>query len=133
MPDERGAPKNEHAVELGRMGGKKGGLARAQKLSKEQRSAIAQRAAASRWHEAPQDSLVPHAEGTDDEPGNRSELLDEADFSAAHQGADLDELPLAAYGSADRPLKIGNIEIPCYVLSDGRRVLVQRDAPDHDD
>jgi len=38
----------------------------------------------------------------------------------------LTELPLATHGSADRPLRIGELEIPCYVLSDGRRVLVQR-------
>jgi P63C domain len=31
----------------------------------------------------------------------------------------------AEYGSSDRPLKIGRTEIPCYVLEDGRRVLVQ--------
>lgn len=33
---------------------------------------------------------------------------------------------LAAYGAADRPLVIGDIEIPCYVLADGTRVLAQR-------
>jgi P63C domain len=32
----------------------------------------------------------------------------------------------ATHGSIDRPLRIGNIEIPCYVLEDGRRVLVQQ-------
>lgn len=31
----------------------------------------------------------------------------------------------ATYGSPDKPLIIGNIEIPCYVLDDGRRVIVQ--------
>jgi P63C domain len=31
----------------------------------------------------------------------------------------------AIYGAADKPLKIGNVEIPCYVLEDDRRVLVQ--------
>jgi len=36
------------------------------------------------------------------------------------------EIPLATHGSPDRPLRIGDLEIPCYVLSDGRRVLVQR-------
>lgn len=36
------------------------------------------------------------------------------------------ELPLATHGSADHPLRIGDIEIPCYVLADGRRVLAQR-------
>jgi P63C domain len=33
---------------------------------------------------------------------------------------------LAKYGALDRPLKIGDIEIPCYVLADGTRVLAQR-------
>jgi hypothetical protein len=32
----------------------------------------------------------------------------------------------ATHGSPDHPLQIGDIEIPCYVLEDGRRVLVQR-------
>jgi hypothetical protein len=32
----------------------------------------------------------------------------------------------ATHGSEDRPLKIGDIEIPCYVLNDGMRVLSQR-------
>lgn len=32
---------------------------------------------------------------------------------------------LATHGSADRPLRIGGIEIPCYILADGRRVLSQ--------
>lgn len=32
----------------------------------------------------------------------------------------------ATYGAPDRPLRIGGIEIPCYVLADGRRVLAQR-------
>jgi hypothetical protein len=42
--------KNPHAVELGRLGGKKGGAARAKALSPEKRSEIAKRAAAKRWH-----------------------------------------------------------------------------------
>jgi hypothetical protein len=31
----------------------------------------------------------------------------------------------ATHGSPDHPLKIGEIEIPCYVLEDGRRILVR--------
>jgi hypothetical protein len=42
--------KNPAAVLLGRMGGLKGGKARAVKLSAEERSQIAQKAACSRWH-----------------------------------------------------------------------------------
>ncbi len=41
--------KNPHAVALGRMGGKKGGPARAKKLSKKRRSEIARVAAQARW------------------------------------------------------------------------------------
>lgn len=41
--------KNPAAVTLGRLGGKKGGKARAKKLSPEQRSEIAKRAAKARW------------------------------------------------------------------------------------
>lgn len=41
--------KNPHAVALGRKGGRKGGVARAAKLSAEQRSASARRAVLARW------------------------------------------------------------------------------------
>lgn len=41
--------KNAAAVELGRLGGKKGGAARAAKLTPGQRSEIAKKAAAKRW------------------------------------------------------------------------------------
>jgi hypothetical protein len=41
--------KNPAAVLLGKLGGKKGGDARAKKLSPEQRKAIAQKAARARW------------------------------------------------------------------------------------
>lgn len=41
--------KNPHAVALGRAGGRKGGPARAARLTPEQRSAIAKKAAAARW------------------------------------------------------------------------------------
>lgn len=42
-------PKNAAAVELGRLGGKKGGRARADKLSTERRVEIAKQAASARW------------------------------------------------------------------------------------
>jgi len=41
--------KNPHAVALGRLGGLKGGKARAEKLSPEQRKEIARKAANVRW------------------------------------------------------------------------------------
>lgn len=63
----------------------KGGKARSDSLSSEQRSEIAKKAAAARW-ETVQDAVC---------------------------------------GSADRPLKIGDVEIECYVLEDGTRVITQ--------
>ena len=45
-PDEG---KNPAAVELGRLGGKKGGPARAKKLTATQRAEIAKKAAKARW------------------------------------------------------------------------------------
>jgi hypothetical protein len=42
-------PKNPHAVALGRLGGLKGGVARAEALSPRKRSQIAAKAAKARW------------------------------------------------------------------------------------
>ena len=63
-----------------------GGRARAAKLTSQERSAIAKKAAQARWSE---------------------------------------DLTEAICGSPDQPLRIGDIEIECYVLSDGTRVLTQ--------
>ena len=48
-PTEKPSKKNPHAVALGRLGGLKGGNSRAKKLTKEQRSEIARKAARARW------------------------------------------------------------------------------------
>jgi hypothetical protein len=48
-PDPEPPAKDPAAVELGRRGGLIGGKARAAKLSPEQRSEIAKKAAAARW------------------------------------------------------------------------------------
>jgi hypothetical protein len=50
-PEEEG--KNPHAVALGRMGGQKGGNARAKKLSEKKRRSIASKAANARWGNKP--------------------------------------------------------------------------------
>lgn len=49
IPPEPKPEKNPAAVALGRLGGMKGGKARAESLTKEQRKAIAKKAAESRW------------------------------------------------------------------------------------
>ncbi len=48
-PDDPYEGKNPAAVELGRQGGLKGGKARAEKLTAEERSEIARKAARARW------------------------------------------------------------------------------------
>ena len=47
--DDRGTIKDPAAVSLGRRGGMKGGRARAEALTKDERSRIAKRAAKARW------------------------------------------------------------------------------------
>jgi len=49
LPDDF-PQKNPAAVALGRLGGLKGGPARAKKLTKQQRKEIAQKAAKARWN-----------------------------------------------------------------------------------
>ena len=75
--------KNPAAVALGRLGGLKGGKARAKKLSKEERQYIAAHAAEARWGK---------------------------------------NLPTEEYTGT---VKIGDLEFPCAVLSDGTRVLTE--------
>lgn len=82
---------SKHASELSKLGASKGGKARAEALTADQRREQARKAATARW-------------GTSGAIG-----------------------PVQAeFGTPERPLRIGPIEIPCYVLADGRRVLAQR-------
>jgi hypothetical protein len=54
-PAEVKTEKNPAAVALGRLGGLKGGKARAAKLTPEKRKAIAKKAAAKRWNQRSSD------------------------------------------------------------------------------
>ena len=54
-------------------------------------------------------------------PTHRREIAKNA--AAARWSGDIKQ---ATHGSEDHPLKIGDIEIPCYVLEDDTRVLSQR-------
>jgi hypothetical protein len=51
-PEETKPQKNPAAVALGRLGGQKGGKARAKKLSAKRRKEIAKKAAIARWHKS---------------------------------------------------------------------------------
>ena len=50
LPECQPDGKNPAAIELGKLGGQKGGKARAEKLSAVERSAIARKAAKTRWN-----------------------------------------------------------------------------------
>lgn len=50
MQERSSIKKNPAAVVLGRLGGKKGGVARAIRLTPEERSEAARKAARARWH-----------------------------------------------------------------------------------
>ncbi|MBY4639676.1 P63C domain-containing protein [Gluconacetobacter entanii] len=56
-------------------------------------------------------------------PQRRSEIAKKA----ASESARLRSMPIlrATHGSLDHPLRIGSLEIPCYVLEDGTRVITQ--------
>lgn len=54
-------------------------------------------------------------------PERRKEISEKA----LKAKAEMVSLPRATHGSQDHPLVIGGLEIPCYVLEDGRRILHQ--------
>ncbi len=58
-------------------------------------------------------------------PEQRSEIARTA-VEARWRRAGKEQVVQATHGSPDRPLRIGGLEIPCYVLEDRRRVIVQR-------
>jgi P63C domain len=59
-------------------------------------------------------------------PEQRSEIARTGAIAKwSKEGVEVKGTPTALYGSPEKPLRIGDIEIPCYVLSDGRRVFVQ--------
>lgn len=59
----------------------------------------------------------------DDENDDTSKRSEIARMGAQARWSGAATLPRAIYGSDDKPLRIGNIELPCYVLGDERRVL----------
>lgn len=60
-------------------------------------------------------------------PAERRKAISQQALDVKRRNA---ELPRATHGSSDRPLRIGDIAIPCYVLDDEMRVLSQRGLMD---
>jgi hypothetical protein len=99
------------AQALSERGAAKGGQARAESLPASERQEIARRAAQARWAKA----------------GNGAEVEEEHDFLAP--------LTRPVLATSDKPysmfrgvLSIGDVELQCHVLNDGRRVLTQREV-----
>jgi hypothetical protein len=100
--------KNRAAAALGRIGGKKGGRVRAQRLSPEERRASAQKAAAIRWAKPPAalaSAIIPTE--TVDQPTG-------------------DDLPPSPFAKFKGELSLGGTPIDCYVLDTGERVISLR-------
>ncbi len=58
-------------------------------------------------------------------PEQRSESARNAALAKWEKVEGAAKLPQASYGSPDKPLRIGNLEIPCYVLDNEKRVITQ--------
>ena len=99
--------KNQAAAEMGRRGGKKGGAARAAKMTPEERAASARQAARSRWTKPPT-ALVTPPEAT---PAVEGDVLPPSPF-AKHRGV----------------MTLGGMPIDVYVLDTGARVISLRAA-----
>lgn len=56
------------------------------------------------------------------DPSKRKAISEKANAAKKELAA----LPKVTHGAADHPLRIGDAEIPCYVLDNGMRVLSQR-------
>lgn len=111
-PNKADAPrkKNRAAAALGRIGGRKGGRVRAQRMSSEARRASAQKAAGMRWAKTPTALISPDDDGINLTPIG-GELLPPSPFAKFRGQLDLSGNP-----------------IDVYVLDTGERVLSMRGA-----
>jgi hypothetical protein len=103
---------SDHAKALGSLGASKGGRARANVLTAEQRSEIAREAVRRRWIKAGKAKAI--------EPGSTPEDED------AEQT--VETAPDRPYSMFRGTLKIADVELECHVLSNGMRVFTQREV-----
>lgn len=102
------------ATALSKLGARKGGTARANVLTKSERSDIAKRAAAARWHKPDEDS-----------PG--ADLTEATAARTRHRqpAPRAERTPFSLFPGT---LTIGDVSFECHVLNDHRRVLTQREV-----
>jgi hypothetical protein len=97
-------PKNEAAAEMGRRGGRKGGAARAARMSPVERAESARQAATIRWAKAPLALTAP------------TEVV-------AVEG---DSLPPSPFAKHRGVMTMGDLPVEVYVLDTGERVMSLR-------
>jgi hypothetical protein len=113
---------SEHGKALSDLGAARGGRARANTLTPEERSEIAKRAAEARWEKA--------GKRKENKVENENPAIIDPMQSEDPQEADPDNLATEAsmpYSMFPGKLKIGDVEMECHVLSNGSRVLTQRE------
>ena len=105
---------SKHARALAKFGASKGGKARSSVLTPEQRKEIARNAVRTRWAKAKGISVDEVGQvSTSLDPNNATLVIpDSADIFSMFSGN----------------LDIGNVSFPCYVLSNGKRVITQREV-----
>jgi len=106
-PEEK--TKNSHAAALSKLGAAKGGLARKEVLTANERKDIARRAAAARWKKEVEEYRV-----------ETSPTLSKSSPTET----DEDVMP---YSMFQGTLQVGETEMVVHVLNDGRRVIAQRE------
>jgi hypothetical protein len=97
--------KNRAAAALGKIGGKKGGRVRADRLSPEQRRASASKAAAIRWAKPPAELMADHPRASGEPQG---------------------DLPPSPFAKHKGELSLGGLPVDVYVLDNGDRVISLR-------
>jgi hypothetical protein len=102
---------SDAARKLSKLGAKKGGQARANVLTPEERSEIARNAVRARWERQKHED----SQQVSDSPDGRSMSVKDKEIRAT--------MPLALFPGK---LTIGNTEFSVYVLDNGKRVMAQR-------
>lgn len=103
--------ENREAVKWSELGAAKGGKARASVLTSQERSDIARQAARSRWAKA-------------GKLKENKEIHESSNSFEESQAAEASESE-TPYSMFRGTLQMGDVELGCHVLSDGRRVLTQ--------
>jgi hypothetical protein len=101
----------EHAKELAKLGARKGGQARAAVLTPQERREIARQAVMVRWRKQ---------KGEDYQPVSGAASVNAAAKKPAAAKAPQEGIPRSLYQGT---LRIGELELECHVLSDGKRVF----------